>query len=156
MCTDAAKMEPAQEDDVFGASTTTEPPEGVAEIESANTAVEMRPEADTLATLSYGGFTPRPDRIAQLPNALNAQGIYPPQSLIFVAKYVDKSQWKLTMLTRHSLTNQKPLDQLIASCHQAFDEFGPCHIKVRFDKNRHPFALVQFAVGLQRLQLYSC
>lgn len=36
------------------------------------------------------GFAPRPDRVAQMPTAANAQGLYPPDALIFVAKWVLK------------------------------------------------------------------
>ena len=38
-------------------------------------------------------------------------------------------------------------EQLEHSCHLAFDVFGDCLIKVRRDKHRHPFAIVQFYVS---------
>ena len=34
------------------------------------------------------------------------------------------------------------------ACHSVFDVYGPNYVKVKFDKNRHPFALVQFEVSL--------
>lgn len=49
-------------------------------------------------------------------------------------------------LTFRSLSNQRSEDQLEVACHQAFDTFGTCHVKVRLDKNGHPFAFLQFEV----------
>ncbi|KAJ4581314.1 hypothetical protein HRR81_000352 [Exophiala dermatitidis] len=113
------KMEPAVEDDVFGLSTAVELAE---DVPSTHVSGSIR------MPLEYKGFTPRPDRVSQLPNVANAQGLYPPDALIFVA----------------NLSNQRSADQLQFSCHQTFDRFGPCHIKVRQDKNHQPFAFVQF------------
>ncbi len=45
-----------------------------------------------------------------------------------------------------SLSNQRTEDQLELACHEAFDTFGRCHIKIRRDKNNQPFAFVQFEV----------
>ncbi|KAL2446497.1 hypothetical protein ABEF95_013056 [Exophiala dermatitidis] len=113
------KMEPAVEDDVFGLSTAVELAE---DIPPTHVSGSIR------MPLEYKGFTPRPDRVSQLPNVANAQGLYPPDALIFVA----------------NLSNQRSADQLQLSCHQTFDRFGACHIKVRQDKNHQPFAFVQF------------
>jgi hypothetical protein len=38
------------------------------------------------ASFSGAGFLPRADRASQMPNAANAQGIFSPDALIFVAK----------------------------------------------------------------------
>ncbi|EXJ82196.1 hypothetical protein A1O3_06009 [Capronia epimyces CBS 606.96] len=125
---ESAKLEPAKEDDVFGASTTAEPHEEVVPVAPAPLALAPRVEGTVRSQLAYNGFAPRPDRVSQLPNAINAQGLYPPDALIFVA----------------NLSNQRSGEQLELACHQAFDRYGRCHIKVRLDKNRHPFAFVQF------------
>ena len=53
-----------------------------------------------------------------------------------------------------SLSTQKTEDQLELSCHEAFDVYGPNHIKIRRDKNRHPFAFVQYEVRLQKNKLH--
>lgn len=39
-----------------------------------------------LQVSGYNGFTPRADRCDQIPSSLNAQGLYPPDALVFVAK----------------------------------------------------------------------
>ncbi|EXJ81836.1 hypothetical protein A1O1_07901 [Capronia coronata CBS 617.96] len=125
---ESAKMEPAKDDDVFGASATTEHREDVIPVPLAQNIVATRPEGNIRTPMAYNGFEPRPDRVSQLPNARNAQGLYPPDALIFVA----------------NLSNQRSPDHLYVSCQQTFGGFGPCHIKVLLDKNRHPFAFVQF------------
>lgn len=49
-----------------------------------------------------------------------------------------------------SLSSQRSVEQLEVSCQQVFASFGPCHVKVRYDRNKHPFAFVQFEVGFPR------
>ncbi|KIX05190.1 uncharacterized protein Z518_06062 [Rhinocladiella mackenziei CBS 650.93] len=124
-------IEPRPDDDVFGASTASEPAKDLAA--AIQNPVARRITSNLRIPLGYNGFAPRPDRVAQLPNAANAQGLYSPDALIFVA----------------NLSNRRTEDQLALSCHQVFDCFGPCHIKVRLDKNRHPFAFVQFEARIQ-------
>jgi hypothetical protein len=33
--------------------------------------------------------------------------------------------------------------------HMAFDPYGPNHVKIRRDKNKHPFAFVQYEVRIR-------
>lgn len=41
-------------------------------------------------------------------------------------------------------------EQLEQSCHEAFDQYGICHVKVRRDRHRHPFALIQYYVSVSQ------
>ncbi|KAF7503553.1 hypothetical protein GJ744_003626 [Endocarpon pusillum] len=79
-------------------------------------------------TPTPSGFTPRPDRLAEVITADNAQAIYPPQACIFVA----------------NLSTQCTDEQIQKACESKFGAWGPCHAKVHRDKNRMPYAFVQF------------
>ena len=72
---------PAAGDDVFESTSTgtrnNTPVNPVAERILSN----LRAPAN-----NYQGLAPRPDRVNQVPTAANAQGIFPPDALIFVAK----------------------------------------------------------------------
>ncbi|KEF57661.1 uncharacterized protein A1O9_05579 [Exophiala aquamarina CBS 119918] len=76
----------------------------------------------------YGGYLPRQDRVRAGPSSSNAQGLYPPSALLFVA----------------NLSSHRTTEQLEVSCQQIFTVFGPCFVKVRLDRNKHPFAFVQY------------
>lgn len=54
---------------------------------------------------------------------------------------------KFERLTRFSLSVSRTDEQLERSVHLAFDQFGECTVKVRRDRHRHPFALVQYTVS---------
>ena len=88
---------------------------------------------------AYRSYQPRPDRGTEV-NVHNAQGIWPAEAVVFVA----------------NLSAQRTQDQLDHACHNIFDIFGRNIIKVKYDKNRHPFALVQFEVSLFALRFLSC
>ena len=45
-----------------------------------------------------------------------------------------------------SLSNQKSDEELEHSVHNVYDAFGRCYVKIRRDKNKMPFAFVQFEV----------
>ena len=45
-----------------------------------------------------------------------------------------------------SLSSQRTIDQLEFSVAKAMEIFGKCYIKVQFDKNKMPYAFVQFEV----------
>jgi hypothetical protein len=45
-------------------------------------------EQQAHVTPTPAGFTPRPDRLAEVISADNAQAVYPPQACVFVAKLV--------------------------------------------------------------------
>ncbi|KAJ9605598.1 hypothetical protein H2200_010255 [Cladophialophora chaetospira] len=111
------------EDDVF--ETATSAPAFMA----PNPAFQQVMHVRGPTTNSYG-FAPRPDRLSQAPTAANAQGIFPPEALIFVA----------------NLSMHKSEEQLDVSVHEAFDYFGPNHVKVHRDRNRHPYAFVQYEI----------
>ncbi|KAK5063133.1 hypothetical protein LTR84_005209 [Exophiala bonariae] len=107
--------------------------------ENAMGAMPYQASAETLAIASriahrargytgHDGFVPRADRVRTGITANNAQGLYPPSALLFIA----------------NLSNQRSVEQLEVSCQQVFSSFGPCHVKVRYDRNKHPFAFVQF------------
>ncbi|KIW94955.1 uncharacterized protein Z519_04935 [Cladophialophora bantiana CBS 173.52] len=115
-------IKPSEDDDVFGTSNSV--PDGKVAMNTVARRIinNLRPPA------AYKGFTPRPDRVNQVPTAANAQGLYPPTALIFVA----------------NLSKHRSEDQLEIACHQAFDTYGPNHVKIRRDKNHHPNAFVQF------------
>ncbi|KIX97379.1 uncharacterized protein Z520_06831 [Fonsecaea multimorphosa CBS 102226] len=119
---DQPAIQPSAEDDVFGAQSSV-----------TNSSVPMNTVArriiNNLRTpAGYNGFAPRPDRVNQVPTPANAQGLYPPTAAIFVA----------------NLSKFRSEDQLEVSCHQTFDTYGPNHVKIRRDKNLHPFAFIQF------------
>ncbi|OAP55827.1 hypothetical protein AYL99_09979 [Fonsecaea erecta] len=115
-------IEPSAEDDVFGA------PSSVTINNNQAHAIARRIVNNLRAPAGYNGFVPRADRVSQVPNAANAQGLYPPTALIFVA----------------NLSKNRSEDQLELACHQTFDDYGPNHVKIRRDRNQHPFAFVQF------------
>ncbi|RMZ84911.1 hypothetical protein DV738_g278, partial [Chaetothyriales sp. CBS 135597] len=58
----------------------------------------------------------------------NAQGIWPAEAVVFVA----------------NLSTRRSLEQHQQACHDLFDPFGRNVIKIKLDRNKHPFALVQF------------
>jgi hypothetical protein len=97
---DLEVLAPSAADDVFGSATPTSPAVEASDSVPAVPVVAptlplTNPVAQRIANnlptdLSYNGFTPRADRVSQMPNAHNAQGLYPPDALIFVAKYVYK------------------------------------------------------------------
>jgi uncharacterized protein YkuJ len=58
-----------------------------------------------------------------------------------------------TVLTSASLSAQRTSEQLESSCRQIFEVFGKNVVKVKYDKNKHPFALVQFEVRSRFLLL---
>ncbi|RMZ86828.1 hypothetical protein DV736_g5941, partial [Chaetothyriales sp. CBS 134916] len=72
-------------------------------------------------------FKPRADRGTEV-TVHNAQGIWPAEAVVFVA----------------NLSTRRSLEQLEHACHDLFGVFGRNVIKVKFDRNKHPFALVQF------------
>jgi hypothetical protein len=45
-----------------------------------------------------------------------------------------------------SLSSQRTLDQLQYSVAKAMEIYGKCYVKVQFDKNKMPYAFVQFEV----------
>lgn len=90
--------------------------------------------------------TPRSDRLTDPITPQNAQGVLPPEACVFVAKYVGEGLGKTLMLTSSSLSVSRTDEQLEESVHDAFDQFGDCIVKVRRDRHRHPFALVQYHV----------
>jgi hypothetical protein len=49
-------------------------------------------------------------------------------------------------MTCVSLSSQRTIDQLEFSVAKAMEVFGKCYIKVQFDKNKMPYAFVQFGV----------
>ncbi|RMD44182.1 hypothetical protein DV735_g1003, partial [Chaetothyriales sp. CBS 134920] len=73
------------------------------------------------------GFAPRADRGTDV-TVDNAQGIWPAEAVVFVA----------------NLSARRSLQHLQHACHEIFDAFGCNVIKVKLDRNNHPFALVQF------------
>ncbi|KIW14146.1 hypothetical protein PV08_06927 [Exophiala spinifera] len=119
-----AAIAPSQEDDVFAYV----PPSGPAALRAVSGHVPQRISPSFRAPNAFGNFEPRPDRVLQTPNARNAQGMFPPEALIFVA----------------NLSSGRTIDQLEQSCHEAFDKFGACHIFIKYDPRQHPFAFVQF------------
>ncbi|KIW25930.1 uncharacterized protein PV07_09064 [Cladophialophora immunda] len=120
--TTVAAIEPSAEDDVFGAPTSDT--NGNVPVNT----VARRIINNLRAPAGYNGFAPRPDRVNQIPTAANAQGLYPPTALIFVA----------------NLSKYRSEDQLEVACHQTFDTYGPNHVKIRRDRNQHPFAFIQY------------
>jgi hypothetical protein len=50
------------------------------------------------------------------------------------------------LMTCVSLSSQRTIDQLEFSVAKAMEIFGKCYIKVQFDKNKMPYAFVQFEV----------
>lgn len=76
-----AIIEPSADDDVFGGNTSTH-------VSNASNSVAQRIVSNLRGPAGYNGFAPRPDRVSQFPNAANAQGLYPPDALLFVAKYL--------------------------------------------------------------------
>lgn len=76
---------PLAEDDVFASAAH------VVSVPCSGTVAPQNPIAQRTANhlpspAGYNGFTPRSDRVSQLPSAANAQGLYPPDALLFVAK----------------------------------------------------------------------
>ena len=69
------------ENDVFE-STTTAAAQGAA----PNPASQRIMRNLRGPATNFFGFAPRADRVNQIPSAANAQGIYSPEALIFVAK----------------------------------------------------------------------
>ena len=135
---------PRADDDVF-ASTTPQGP--------APSAVAPHPVGERIIRglqaplMTYKGFLPRADRGTHVPTAKNAQGIYPPDAAIFVAKYVRKQYCGHEYSTdTHSLSDHRTEDQLELSCHNAFDGFGPNFVTIKADGRGHPFGVVQFEV----------
>ncbi len=47
----------------------------------------------------------------------------------------------------------KTENELEQSVHAVFDSYGRNHVKIRRDKNSHPYAFVQYEVCLSSLQL---
>lgn len=90
--------------------------------------------------------TPRSDRLSDPITPQNAQGVLPPEACVFVAKYVREESSQELVLTPSSLSVNRTDEQLEESVHGAFDQFGECIVKVRRDRHRHPFALVQYHV----------
>ncbi|ETI26807.1 hypothetical protein G647_10252 [Cladophialophora carrionii CBS 160.54] len=131
------------EDDVFGATSPVATATNVAPaVINAN---DVTPAATTSndsapnpaahrilnnlrAPAGSHSFAPRPDRVNQIPTAANAQGIFPPDALIFVA----------------NLSVRRTEEELEITVHLAFDTYGPNHVKIRRDRNKHPFAFVQY------------
>lgn len=104
-----------------------------------------RAELDLTST-SGQVFAPRADRLGQPITPQNAQGLFPPAAALFVAKYVFWSVSHMTCSDAISLSHHRSDDQLEVSVHSAFDTFGKCHVKIRRDRNQHPYAFVQFEV----------
>lgn len=52
----------------------------------------------------------------------------------------------------YSLTNACNEEQLYELVHDAFDKYGRCYVKIRYDKQRQPFAFVQYEVGSQPIK----
>ena len=76
-------LRPSADDDVFGAITTSGPNEHVSAATNALAArIAKRAQVSTHRTR----FFPRPDRFTQIPTAANAQGLYPPNAILFVPK----------------------------------------------------------------------
>ena len=75
----------------------------------------------------YADYLPREDR-GPIPDAKNAQGLFSPDANVFVA----------------NLPTSIPEDELERACHSVLDNFGRNYVKIKWDKNEHPFALVQF------------
>ncbi|KAJ9494087.1 hypothetical protein LTR99_006670 [Exophiala xenobiotica] len=115
---------PAPEDDVF----VSTPQNGPLVLAAAPNAIAQRIVHNLRPPVGPRALQPRPDRVSELPTARNAQGIFPPEALIFVA----------------NLSSQRTAEQLELSCHQVFDQFGTCHIFIKYDPRQHPFAFVQF------------
>jgi len=90
--------------------------------------------------------TPRADRLSDQITPQNAQGVLPPEACVFVAKYVRKEPGEDMELILSSLSVNRNDGELEASVHASFDQFGECVVKVRRDKHRHPFAIVQYHV----------
>ena len=97
-------------------------------------------------------FAPRSDRLNKTVTGGNAQGLFPPSAALFVAKYVPSPFLVLSTKFR-SLFNQRSDDQLDVSVHGAFDTFGKCHVRIRRDKHKQPYAFVQFEVCYRQVTL---
>ncbi|RVX70997.1 hypothetical protein B0A52_06155 [Exophiala mesophila] len=67
-------------------------------------------------------------RVNDLLDPNNAQGLYPPDALLFVA----------------NLSTQRSIEQLQLACEGVFRAYGPNHTKVKNDKNGHPYTFIQF------------
>ena len=81
-------MEPRADDDVFVAKPSAEVSKEFIPASLAPNPVAARITSNLRSPVVYNGFAPRPDRVAQVPTVANAQGLYPPDAGIFVAKYV--------------------------------------------------------------------
>ena len=60
-----------------------------------------------------------------------------------------------TSLTTSSLSNQRTDEQLEHTCEQEFGVWGQCHAKVHRDKNRQPYAFIQYHVWPPMKSLYK-
>ncbi|EXJ54251.1 hypothetical protein A1O7_09588 [Cladophialophora yegresii CBS 114405] len=131
------------DDDVFGAMSRVAATTNVAAA-PAN-AIDIAPTASTSddsapntlahrilnnlrAPAASHGFAPRPDRVNQIPTAANAQGLFRPDALIFVA----------------NLSMRRTEEELEMTVHHAFDAYGPNHVRIHYDRNKHPYAFVQY------------
>jgi hypothetical protein len=84
------------------------------------------------------------------------QALIPPMRKVYILQalfsslqsmYIQRKERVCTDLS--SLSSQRTVEQLETSCQQVFASFGACHIKVRLDRNKHPFAFVQFEVRFE-------
>lgn len=104
------------------------PPPGIDSAAPMGRPAVSGPEANTTPTPTGSGFTPRPDRLAEPLSAENAQAVFSPQACIFVA----------------NLAGHRSNEELQHSVERRFSSFGVCHAKIGRDKNKMPYAFVQF------------
>lgn len=52
-----------------------------------------------------------------------------------------------SLIFQTSLSVARSDEELELSCGEIFNKFGPCVVKVRRDKHKHPYALVQYQVS---------
>ncbi|KAK5074848.1 hypothetical protein LTR51_003247 [Lithohypha guttulata] len=111
-------LESKSDDDVFG---------GGAKLQSdtSDRSTAAVPE-DTISPTTK--ITPRSDRLTEPITPENAQGLLPHEACVFVA----------------NLSVHRTDAQLEESVRQLFEEYGPCIIKIRRDRHKHPFAIVQY------------
>lgn len=102
------------------------------------------------STTPVQDFSPREDRLQQPITPANAQGRFGPEACVFVAKYVPHLASKALPLTVDSLSNARSADQLEFSVEQALSSYGKCYVKINLDKNKMPYAFVQFEVSIPR------
>lgn len=77
-----AAITPLRDDDVFAYA----PPTGPAALRGLPGHSSQSITPSFRGPVPFGSFEPRADRVLQGPNARNAQGMFPPEALIFVAK----------------------------------------------------------------------